>query len=430
MKNVGMLLATMLVGAFSLMFGAAKATAQPGPRMLVLIDASGSMSIQRSDGSTRFAGAKAAATAEVLLQAQANATLRVAIRSFSGATYSRQTSGFVDANTALDVIDGLDLFTIGGGSTPLALGMCDAVDELVESGGTTKLLHVSSDGEENSTPTIHHCAGPSAQQTPYEDFSWQAKVRTWALGKVSVSVALFSFNPNLAGSKRVVHDPEASITAGANSQGGPQTTAAPTLAQFFSELAAVTGGQLNVVDDTAPLPVSGDLNGDRCVDRNDALSVARAFGSISSPSENVFDVNRDGIIGFSDYNVIASLIGNGCLAPPADPYVASGPLVCPANGGTLTIDGKAVTGSSFAVTGGHNCRIVIKNSLIVGDLAGISMAGNNRVTVDNSIVVGNGVIGVSGFTKLSAAKTIFHGAKLEPDGALEYVDRGGNVWEE
>ncbi len=58
------------------------------------------------------------------------------------------------------------------------------------------------------------------------------------------------------------------------------------------------------------------------------------------------------------------------------------------------------------------------------------MAGNNRVTVDNSIIVGNGVITVSGYTQLSAAKTIFHGVKLEPDGSLYYIDRGGNTWEE
>lgn len=441
MKNLGMTLSTMVGGLASLVFASSDASADP--RMVVLIDASGSMSISRPNDTvtpTRFDAAKAAAVEEVQAQAQISDPfhpLRVAVYTFSDSSSTNRTAtptnplGYVDPGSAITAIEGFNLFSVGGGSTPLAGGMCDSMVQLLESGGSPKLLHVTSDGEENSTLTNHPCWGPfsGSATPPYTDGSWHKKVRDFAVdNNVAVTVELFAFSLNVSNATNVAHDPEAAITAKARAQGGPQTAAAPTLTEFFGELAEATGGQLRVIADTAPLPVSGDLNGDRCVDRTDALSLARAFGPVAS--NRAFDINHDGVIGYADYSFVASQIGNGCLTPPVDPYVASGPLVCPANGGTLTIDGKAVTGSSFAVTGGNNCRIVIKNSLIVGDVAGISMSGNNRVTVDNSIIVGNGVIKISGFTRLSTAKTIFHGAKLEPDGSLEYYDRGGNVWEE
>jgi hypothetical protein len=428
-----------VVTTFVLMIGSGSAEAQVHTRLLVLVDATGSMTQPcvgeppACTGQTRFALAQD--LAEDYIDAKKNQTvfpdtLSVAVYTFAGVVgLQARTLGFVDPDTAAGVIPGLAVTPF---NTPLADAMCTSVDNLIagSTAGVNKFVFFT-DGGENSS--LGPCSGPYTPPQvppPYLGGSWHNNVYT-KLTTASLPVAVdtyFFTTVAFAGVKATtaVQEQAASPARAASCIPG-QPCIQVTDSEFFAAISRDTGGRFVQIRDDQPLPVFGDVDSDHCVSRADALLVARQFGRAPTPE---LDVDNDGVIGFGDYSFVASRIGQGCLVPPADRYVASGPLVCPANGGTLTIDGKAVTGSSFAVTGGHNCRIVIKNSLIVGDLAGISMAGNNRVTVDNSIVVGNGVIGVSGFTKLSAAKTIFHGAKLEPDGALEYVDRGGNVWEE
>src|SRR5262245_6990125 len=144
-------------------------------KMLVLIDATGSMSTVRADSTTRFDAAKARAIDQITVQAGLGTTT-VAVYTFSDATSTLQTvGGFVSANSAISTIGGLDLFTVGGGITPLAGSMCKAVDDLMASGATTKILEVASDGEENATPPTDPCFGPFSTDStpPYTTGSWQ-----------------------------------------------------------------------------------------------------------------------------------------------------------------------------------------------------------------------------------------------------------------
>src|SRR5215831_12351328 len=110
-------------------------------QMLVLIDASGSMSTVRADSTTRFDAAKQRALDQIAVQASS----------------------------------GLDLFTVGGGNTPLAGSMCAAIDTLAATGATTKILEVASDGEENFTPPADPCFGPFSTDPnpPYSAGSWE-----------------------------------------------------------------------------------------------------------------------------------------------------------------------------------------------------------------------------------------------------------------
>ncbi len=427
------------VTVFVLMILGEEVQAQP-KRLLVLVDATGSMTQPCTgeppacQGQTRFVLAQQLAVGYIGTQAGSSQGLRdVAVFTFAGGQgLQLRTMGFVSPGQAIAAINGL---TVTPFNTPLANSMCRSVDFLVADNDASfphKFAFFTDGGENSSTG---ECSGPYTRtdppfnEPPYQGGSWHNQVYLKITNApLNVEVDTFFFTTvSFAAVKPSKGIQEQGALPRAASCSPGQACIQISDSQFFADLSRDTGGIFMEIQDDDPLPLFGDVDSDGCISRADALLVARQFGRAP---DRQFDVDDDGVIGFRDYDFVASRIGQGCLAPPADPFVASGPLVCPANGGTLTIEGKAVTGSSFAVTGGHSCRIVIKNSLIVGDLAAISMNGNNRVTVDNSIVVGNGVIGVNGFTVLSAANTIFHGAKLPPTGAMEWVDRGGNTWEE
>src|ERR1044071_693178 len=158
MHNVRrLLIATTMVAAT--IVGASAAHADR--KMLVLIDATGSMSIQRADLQTRFEAARQRAVDQIGVQAGLGLA-GVAVYTFSDNTSTLQTvggvNGFVSVNAAITKIAGdpnavppippLDLFTVGGGITPLAGSMCKAVDDLMATGATTKILEVASDGEQ------------------------------------------------------------------------------------------------------------------------------------------------------------------------------------------------------------------------------------------------------------------------------------------
>jgi hypothetical protein len=410
-------------------------SAQAQRRMLLLVDATGSMQQPCvgeppacNPGETRFDRAKINAADYVQAQAGQTAGLRdVAVYIFSSGTGLQLRSlGFVSPGTAISVIQGL---VVSQFATPLADAMCGSIDALIADNNAA-LSHkfaFFTDGAENASSGPCSGFASGLPGPPFELNSWQNKVfihSTMAPLPVTIDAFLYSsISPMFTAAKELGSKGE-SVASCAPGQPCIQLTDA----EFLSALSHATGGRFLEIRDDEPLPVFGDVDGDRCVTRADALAVARRFGHAPDAQ---FDIDNDGVIGFGDYDFVASRIGQGCQSPPADSYVASGPLSCPAGGGTLLIDGKAVSGADFAVSGGHTCKIVIRNSLVVGGGAAITMSGNNRVTVDNSIVVGEySVIDVVGFTKLSAAKTIFHGPKTEPDGALEYVDRGNNIWEE
>lgn len=409
-------------------------------KMVVLIDASGSMTTARpSDliNPTRFDAAKARAKDQVTTQAKLGLD-GVAVYTFSDVSATVQTTGFVGVNDAIAKINSLDLLTVGGGNTPLAGSVCDVVDVLVATGATVKILGLSSDGEENSTPLGTRCQGPFSDlpDPPYSDLSWENLVLNYVVDHgVTPYIDLFNPDPIIGFAARIAHamDPEAARTAqfrAASALAGSALAAEgpPTLEAFFTELAREGGGRLTVVDDgTAAVPVNGDISGDTCVDRSDALLVARAFGKSGAPQDNPLDLDGNGVVGFSDYALaVASFTPGGCGT--ADPYVTRAPIVCnPFQ--QVVINGQAIEGSGVTIDARGLCSVVIKNSLIVSGQSAIKVLGTAVITIDNSILVGEAaVLSSSGATIMSAAKTVFHG-KRAIQGAFALIDRGGNTFE-
>jgi hypothetical protein len=415
---------------------AAASSAVADRRMVVLIDASGSMTTPRNNsdgrGANRFEAAKSLAGGRVSEQAGVDTTLRVAVYTFRGsATLLPHTSGFVDYNLALDEIEALNSATDVGGSTPLAGAMCEAVDVLAATDATTQILQVSSDGQENSTPLGTPCqgtvfTGTVTDPSQYPADSYQARVLNYITNTSSVIVKVDLFQSS-----------QITFTPGPDQEGisfpGVRSLITATsataglnpLENFFTFLTQATGGQLIIANDEEQLPVSGDLNDDRCVDRADAILVARAFGPIAPPKDGRFDLTLDRTVDFADYQLQASRITASC---GPDPYVPRAPIVCDGPQ-QLVIDGHAIESGGVTIEVRSACKIVIKNSLIVSGQNAITIIGSAVVKVDNSILVGqNALLGTRGTIILSAANTIFHGL-LRTNGALSYINRGGNIFE-
>jgi hypothetical protein len=434
MNNIRMWSITVAAVLITLLGSSTVAQAQVR-RMLVLIDASGSMNIARPQDplfTTRFEAAKDLAKRRIVAQSR----LRIqsfAVYTFSGSTTTQHTAGFVELNEALATINGLDLFTVGGGVTPLAGSVCDAVDALVAATpgvNDTRVLQLSSDGEENSTPPGHQCAGPASADAaaPYTPGSWHNKVLAYVKAHdVSTYIDLFDNSQvSFTGTPRA-SDPDAMATARL-ARAGANLTAAPTLSEFFTTLAVETGGRLEVVSDQqAALPVFADFNGNACVDRSDALLVARAIGRTGEPQGNPLDLDADGVVGFADYALaVSSFTAGGCGT--AEPYVARAPVTCTSSQ-PVVIDGQVLEGSGITINATSLCRITIRNSLIVSGQSAINVQGTAILTVDNSIVVGEGAwLTARGSTALSAANSVFHGARTT-QGAFVFSDRGGNTFE-
>ncbi len=421
-----MVLATVIAGS---------TTAHAQRKMLVLIDASGSMSTTRADAATRFDAAKKRAQDKIVEQA-ASGLDGVAVYTFSDITSTLQTAGFVDTTTAFNAVGSLDLATVGGGNTPLAGAACDAVDVLAAETATVRILELASDGEENFTPPTHPCFGPASTDStpPYSAGSWQNKVYNKvadAANGMIVQIDLFDPGPIVGAAARAAaaNDPEAQLTAktrliaAAAVGDGP-----PTLTDFFTQIALVSGGRLTVIEDTSPtFPVFADVDGNSGVDRNDALLIARAFGQSGPPQDNPLDLDLDGTVGFSDYALAVShFTPGGCGV--VDPYVSRAPLVCGA-GRPVVIDGQAIESSGITIDAHPACQIIIKNSLIVSGQNAINIVGAALVSVDHSILVGqNAVLMSRGATLLIAKDSVFHGQR-NVDGAFALIDLGGNTFE-
>lgn len=413
-------------------------TAHADRKMLVLIDASGSMSITRADAQTRFEAAKARALDQIGVQAGLGLDA-VAVYTFSDTTSTLQTpGGFVDPNIAITAITGLDLFTVGGGNTPLAGAMCDAVDALTAVTATEKILEVASDGEENFTPSTHPCFGPFSTDPnpPYSAGSWQNLVYNKVAG-AGIAVQIDPFDPGPVTGLMALSasgDPEAQLTATNRLLAAGATLAAagdgpPTLQDFFTQIALVSGGRLTVIEDTSPqLPVIGDFTANSCVDRADAIALARTFGQSGSPQDVPTDLDLDGKVGFSDYALeLKRFTPGGCGTP--DPYVPRAPILCTGSQ-IVVIDGNAIENGGVTVDARGACQITIRNSLIVAGQNAIDIRGSALITVDNSIIVGqNAVVTSLGATLLIARNSIFHGQK-RVTGAFAYIDLGGNTWEQ
>jgi hypothetical protein len=412
--------------------------------MLVLIDASGSMTASRDNsdgnGANRFEAAKSLSRRRVLEQADPDQSLVVAVYTFHDDVLLRRYTGtdvdaFVDVNTARNAIRNLGDADIGT-NTPLAGALCVAGDTLhVPETTDVEILQVSSDGEENATPGTHSCWGTpgtcnlaTMECTPPE--SWQARVLGHLTGTSAaiVKVDLFNTAPIVGATLPLsIPDPERILDSQTRMRAltASSSTALTPLQEFFTVLTRATGGTLNIIHDDEPLPVSGDLSGDRCVDRADAILVARQFGPLMLPADGKYDLNLDRTVDFADYLLQASRITPTC---GPDPYVPRVPVVCDAPR-QIVIDGQSIESGAITIDVRSACQIVIKNSLIVSGQNAITIVGSAVVKVDNSIIVGqNALLGTRGTIILSAANSVFHG-RLSTNGALNYIDRGGNIFE-
>ena len=420
-------------------------------KMLVLIDATGSMSIPRADLQTRFEAARQRAVDQIGVQAGLGLA-GVAVYTFSDATSTLQTvggvNGFVSANAAITKIAGdptavppippLDLFTVGGGITPLAGSMCKAVDDLMATGATTKILEVASDGEENATPMTDPCFGPFSvdPNPPYTGGSWQNLVLTKVQNApIQVQIDLFDPGPitGFAAFAAFAANPEAEQSAVMNlATAGSMLAAAgegpPTLRDFFTEIARVSGGRLTVLEDTqTSLPVVGDADGNGCIDRSDAIAVARSFGQTGEPQDLAFDFDNSASVGFVDYaNEVSRFTPGGCGTP--DPYTPRAPIVC--RGALfISMNAQVIENGGITVDARGACQINIVNSLIVSGANALDIRGSALITVSNSIIVGEGnAIRSDGATMVIARGSVFHGPR-STTGAFAFVDLGGNTFE-
>jgi hypothetical protein len=395
-------------------FLATSAPAHADRKMLVLIDASGSMTMTRSNAQTRFDAAKVLAAGRVGEQAgapsQPNNPLTVAVYTFRGtttlipATRIHGRSGFIDPNDALDEIEGLTIASDVGGSTPLAGAICQAINLLSDTDAGSQILQVSSDGEENSTPFGTLCHGEQyLGPAPYPPESWEQQVLNHLSGRVIVRVDLFDSSQITF----TAQDPEGILSPQKRALAARVSAAGLTpLQEFFTILTQATGGNLTIARDEAPLPVSGDLNDDLCYDRADAILVARAFGPVTPPADGRFDLNLDRTVDFTDYAMQVSRMSATC---GADPFVPRAPVVC-TGPRQVVIDGQTIENGATTIDVRSACQIVIRNSLIVSGVNAITIDGSAIVKVDNSIIVGqNALIGTRGTIILSAGNTVFHG---------------------
>jgi len=466
---------TSIAMTLTLMAVSAPARAQDERKLLLLIDASFSMTTSRTNtdhkGATRFEAARTFASERIdyyegLPDPQMR-PLKVAIYTFRGDDSDPviHTNGFATTNDARDALACLTgnpaavpaptdcnaTFDHGvpfdlaspAGNTPLARALCMSADLMAHlPAGDARFLELTSDGEENSTVTGDCFPDPGVvgvfTPTPPPGTwgpsgSWQSRVISHFSGKgISVHTDLLETPPLPIPTLRTLDapstpDPEGILTPEARLLAitPSASTGLNALEQFFTSLAQVTGGALTIIFDDQPLPVIGDQNRDRCVDHNDAIPVARAFGPIVPPTDGTFDLNVDGVVDFNDYLIQLSLISGTC---GRDPYVARQPLVCKGSE-RVVIDGQSIEDRDITIDARGACEIVIKNSLIVSGKNAIKVVGSASITVDNSIIVGqDAVITQHGAGVLSAANSVFHG-KIDTVGAFQYIDRGGNVFE-
>jgi len=300
-----LLIGTLLVSAVSLGY-VEDASAQR--RMLVLIDQSGSMgTLRASDGRTRFQAAVDLAQQRVSQLSFVAPDLQVAVFTFrSASTAIAHTPGFVPPAQATTAIAGLPG---PGGNTPLAGGICDAIDLLITAAPPgQRILYVGSDGLENSTPSTNACFGPnsSIDIPPFSPGSWQNLTFLRAITNVVVQVDVFN-STLIINSFLGRWDSEMKAPSKAFGVQG-----APTLVQFMSALADNSGGTLVQVPDNMPLPVVGDYNGDGCVDFDDSTEFVQSIGLSVPPADVIYDLDGDGQITFEDYIGWSSTVGNGC----------------------------------------------------------------------------------------------------------------------
>ena len=302
------------------------AAAQPfdEEHVLILIDRSGSMQTTRGDGQTRFV--EAIRRAKQYVGGPKDLPTEYSVWTFEESS-SIQESGFADAGSTTGV---LDVLQVGWGLTPLARAVCDAVDSLLnhEPGvNASKRLYLISDGEENNTPVDSPCYGPNSSGT-YPDLtmdSWQWKVRNM----IKTGDPLRDDNSPFALVFDVdVFDNYVGLIGGGSSpvvEVSRETkgfTASSTLLPasylaFLRGVATDSGGTFTAVPDSGTAPIPGDTNQDNCVNATDFYHVLNNFGYPVPPASPSADLNRDGVIDYSDYSIVVNNQGAGCGSGPA-----------------------------------------------------------------------------------------------------------------
>jgi len=143
------------------LIGAGTRTASADEQVLVVLDVTGSMNLPSIPGKTRLQVAKDRATA--FLSAAAPADNEYALWFFEGSTFHPMYT-FADHRTRADLIAAIAVAGTGG-STPLAHSVCAAVDELINYKPLEfhpKRILLETDGEENNSPAVDQCFGPSS----------------------------------------------------------------------------------------------------------------------------------------------------------------------------------------------------------------------------------------------------------------------------
>jgi len=273
--------------------------------VIILIDRSGSMKTTRTSGQTRFADALVRGRD---LVNTANALPRLfAIWTFEGASYRRE-QGF---ENGAKTVATLGTLTPGVGATPLALAVCDAADELLQFApgiDARKVVHLISDGEENSTPETTICYGPPSitRYPTLTEGSWEWKIRNMLK---TGDPLRDSPNPFQLVFDADVFFNHLTLTPAA-------TTPEPAFHALLKGLSQASGGVFTPIEDTRPIPVPGDTNQDGCVNSTDYYLVLANYGLAVPPAAPAADLNRDRVVDFTDYSIVVGNLGRGCTTGP------------------------------------------------------------------------------------------------------------------
>ncbi len=274
---------------------------------LLLIDSSGSMSTKSVNGGTRFQRAKNQAIKDVDGRVKQNANACFQAWTFSGNEYKNHSSRWLTADQVKTQIDSLSNV---GGNTPLAKSLCASIDEFARLGTVrvyNKFLFLSSDGDENSTPSSDPCFGPSSKEKnlPYTPGSWQAKVYSkLTTPPVTIYNRIFTDYITLTINRLLPKN----ILAQMGRNESRNQTALPvgdTLIHFYRDIAKQTGGGTKMYigskEQPIPLPnVVGDLSGNGCIDDEDFAILSENFGQVDPQSPEA-DLDFNNIVNYDDF---------------------------------------------------------------------------------------------------------------------------------
>ena len=297
--------------------------------VLILLDRTGSMSLQSVPGKTRFQVAKERINS--FLDVVPPQPTKYAFWTFEGTT-AVQVYSFAQNKTPAEIKAAVNAAALGG-NTPLAHSLCGAVDALINflpNEFHTKRIYLSTDGEENATLTTDQCYGPpSATAWPtLTTNSWQWKVRNKACTGNANTPGPCSGGIPPAGLSLIVDIDHlfdfVPFQADAFTEDGEDPrlrngfAAAASLSNdvsFFGGLSSATNGRYAGVTPTTPpaqaTPVPGDATGDGCVNVSDRSAVLAQYGQ-TVPAGTPTDFNRDRIVNIYDHNTVLQNYGRGC----------------------------------------------------------------------------------------------------------------------